>query len=237
MMNKFHKRFQSWLIIPLASIIAISLMGLMGCQSKELTKEDNGSKETVVEKNSVDNKELVNTEVASSEQSQNDNKDNKEIKISATSKTSEDKKQSNSDKINIQNNKSTDKSKINDKKMNFNDYINLLGISKEKLLSTLNEKADPVDEGGLEFKKAAIRVWFDKKSYTQVEQVLIMGKDINLNGVKIGDNINKFKEVFGIPISDRNGDAHFKYNHIFLSINYDKNTKETYAVYILKNDF
>lgn len=242
MMNKFHKRFHSWLIIPLASIIAISLMGLMGCQSKETTKEDVVSKKATVDKISVDNTEADNQELremeaVTSELSQNDNKNNKEVKSAATSKTSEDKKQSNSEKINIPNNKPTDNPKNSDKKLNFNDYINLLGLSKEKLLSTLNEKPNAVDEGGLEFKKAAIKVWFDKKSYTQVDQVLIMGKDINLNGVKIGDNINKFKEVFGSPISDRNGDAHFKYNPIFLSINYDTNTRETYAIYILRNDF
>lgn len=236
-MNKFHKKLKSWLIIPLASIIAVSLMALTGCQSKELTKDDAGSKEAIVEKNSVDNKELLETKEVNSEQLQNDNKDSKETKIPATSKTQEDKKQSNSEKIAIQNNKSTDKSKINDKKMKFNDYVNLLGISKEKLLSTLNEKSNQVDEGGLEFKKAGIRVWFDKNSYTQVDQVLFIRKDINLNGVKIGENISKFKEVFGSPISDRNGDAHFKYNHIFLSVNYDTNTGETYAVYILRNDF
>ena len=234
MKNKFNKKFQSWLLIPLSSIITISLMGLMSCESKELNKGDVGSKESLVEKNPLENKELVEAEAVSSEQSQNDNK---EIKIAATSKTPENKKQSNSENIILQNNKSTDNSKIDAGKMNFKDYISLLGLSKEKLLSTFNEKPNPVDEGGLEFKKAAIRVWFDKKSYTQVDQILFMGKDINLNGVKIGENISRFKEVFGSPLSDRNGDAHFKYNGIFLSINYDTNTRETYAVYILRNDF
>jgi hypothetical protein len=69
------------------------------------------------------------------------------------------------------------------------------------------------------------------------KQVLIIGKEANLNGVKIGENISRFKEVFGKSISDKNGDAHFKYNGVFLSINYDTNTGETYAVYILKNGF
>lgn len=60
-----------------------------------------------------------------------------------------------------------------------------------------------------------------KKSNTQVEQVFTMRKDINLNGVKIGDKISRFKEIFGSPVSDKNGDAHFKYNSIFLSVNWE----------------
>lgn len=64
-----------------------------------------------------------------------------------------------------------------------------------------------------------------------------MRNDLNLNGVKIGDKISRFKEVFGNPVSDKSGDAHFKYKNIFLSVNYDANTGQTYAIYILKNDF
>lgn len=213
-MNKFEKKFKNLLVVTMISFITISLIGLIGCESKELTKGDAENKKVVVDKNSEDNNEG----------------NSKDTKAATASKILEDEKQSDSKK-------SIDKSKIDAEEMNFKDYISLLGVSKEKLLSTLNEKPNSVDEGGLEFKKAAIRVWFDKKSNTQVDQVLIMGKDANLNGVKIGENISRFKEVFGKAISDKNGDAHFKYNGIFLSINYDINTGETYAVYILKNDF
>ncbi|AGF58651.1 hypothetical protein B0P06_003031 [Clostridium saccharoperbutylacetonicum] len=214
MMNKFEKKFKNLLVVTMVSFITISLIGLIGCESKELTKADAENKKVVVDKNSEDNNEG----------------NSKDAKVATTSKILEDEKQ-------IDSKKSIDKSKIDADEMNFKDYISLLGTNKEKLLSTLNEKPSSVDEGGVEFKKAAIRVWFDKKSNTQVDQVLIMGKEANLNGVKIGENISRFKEVFGKSISDKNGDAHFKYNGVFLSINYDTNTGETYAVYILKNDF
>ncbi|KZL90513.1 hypothetical protein [Clostridium magnum] len=130
MMNKLEKKFKRCLVVSMASIIAISLMG---CECKELAKGDAVNKETVVEKNSVN-----------------------------------------------QNNKPVDKSKIDDGKRNFKDYISLLGLSKEKLISTLKEKPSSIGEGGVEFKEAGIRVWFDKKSNTQVDQVFTMRKDTNL---------------------------------------------------------
>ncbi len=130
-----------------------------------------------------------------------------------------------------------DASKSDNGKNNFTEYINLLGFSKDELISTLNEKPSSIGEGGVEFKKAGIRVWFDQKNNDKVEQIFTMRNDLNLNGVKIGDKISRFKEVFGNPVSDKSGDAHFKYKNIFLSVNYDANTGQTYAIYILKNDF
>ncbi|HEX9061020.1 MAG TPA: hypothetical protein VF941_12645, partial [Clostridia bacterium] len=112
-------------------------------------------------------------------------------------------------------------------------YISLLGLSRDKLASTLNEKPVFVDEGGLEFKKAGIRIWFDG---TSASQIFTQRKDIDLNGAKIGDKIDRFKEKLGQPVSDKNGDMHFKYKDVFLSINYDTGTKDTFALYILKKD-
>ncbi|MCY1713651.1 hypothetical protein [Caproiciproducens galactitolivorans] len=115
-------------------------------------------------------------------------------------------------------------------------YVKLLGLDKDELVKAVGEKPDSSDEGGQDFKKADIRVWFDAKSGT-VNQLFTQNKDIDLNGVKIGDTIDKFEEVFGKPVSDRNGDIHFKYNDIFLSLNYDTTTKETFALYLLTVDF
>ncbi|MBB6214275.1 hypothetical protein HNQ80_000344 [Anaerosolibacter carboniphilus] len=136
-----------------------------------------------------------------------------------------------------ENNKPINESKSDTENGSLTEYLGLLGLSKEELINKLNEKPNSIGEGGLEFKEAGIRVWFDQESYTLVDQIFIMRKDIDLNGVKVGDKISRFKEVFGNPISDRNGDAHFKYKDIFLSVNYDTKTEEIYGLYILKNDF
>ena len=115
-------------------------------------------------------------------------------------------------------------------------YISLLGLSKDTLIDTLKEEPVTIDEGGLEFKKAGIRVWFDAKAGT-VNQVFTQNKSLDLNGAKIGDNIDKFKEKFGAPVSDNNGDMHFKYGDVFLSVNYDTTAGTTFALYILNKDF
>ncbi len=118
---------------------------------------------------------------------------------------------------------------------NFTSLINLIGISKEELIKNFNEEPVKVDEGGLEFKNAQIRVWFDENK--KVAQVFLMNNQMDLNGVKIGDKISQFKEVFGEPTSEKKDDAHFKYDNVFLSVIYDKENGNTYAVYILKDDF
>lgn len=116
-------------------------------------------------------------------------------------------------------------------------YIGLLGLTKEELVKNLGEEPEKIDEGGLEFKKAGIRIWFDQTDYKTAEQIFVMDPDFDIHGVKLGEKIDKFKEVLKDPVSDRNGDAHFKYNDIYLSINYDTNTQVTYGLYLLKNDF
>ena len=116
-------------------------------------------------------------------------------------------------------------------------YISLLGLTKEELVNNLGEEPEKIDEGGLEFKKAGIRIWFDQTNYKTAEQIFVMDPEFDIQGVRLGEKIEKFKEVLKDPVSDRNGDAHFKYNDIYLSINYDTNTQITYGLYLLKNDF
>jgi hypothetical protein len=70
-----------------------------------------------------------------------------------------------------------------------------------------------------------------------VSQIFTQRKDINFNGAVIGENISIFKKALGKPISDKNGEAHFKYKDIFLLINYDIQTGNTICAYFLKEDY
>jgi hypothetical protein len=115
------------------------------------------------------------------------------------------------------------------------ELYHLIGLTKDELKQILKEEPAVVDEGGLEFENYGIRVWFDKES--KVSQIYLLNEEIELNGVKTGDKITKFKEVFGDPIKDENGDAHFRYEDYYLSVSYDTKTLETFSVYLLKEDF
>ncbi len=115
-------------------------------------------------------------------------------------------------------------------------YLDLLGLGKEDLINNMNEEPDTIDEGGLEFKEAGIRVWFNWDTNT-VSQVYIERNDLDFNGAVIGDKIEDFKAAFGEPISDQNGDMHFKYEDRYISVTYDMETGTTIAVYLLSEDF
>ncbi len=120
--------------------------------------------------------------------------------------------------------------------VSFQQYFDLLGVSKDTLLETLKEEPSKIDEGGLEFKENGIRIWFNAE-YTAVSQVFTDRIDIDFKGAKIGDKIDSFKAAFGEPVSDNNGDMHFKYDNGFISVNYDTQTEATFAVYLLSEDF
>ncbi|HBQ74393.1 MAG TPA: hypothetical protein DD755_08855 [Erysipelotrichaceae bacterium] len=115
-------------------------------------------------------------------------------------------------------------------------YFDLLGSSKQDLINDISEKPESVDEGGLEFKETGIRVWFNTDTDV-VNQVFTQREDLDFKGAKIGDKIESFQNAFGEPISDQNGDMHFKYKEGYISVIYDTQTQNTFAVYLLSEDF
>ena len=124
--------------------------------------------------------------------------------------------------------------------MDLSGLTGLLGMTRDELLAAMGDDTpEAVDEGGLAFEKAGIRVWFDGDTYTKVAQVLVMKDSIDLNGLHLGDSLSGFTEVFGQPLSDKDGDAHFSYGDIFLSVVYDtaSETQEVISVYVLQEDF
>lgn len=118
--------------------------------------------------------------------------------------------------------------------INFEKYVGFIGLDKESLIKQIGEEPTIIDEGGLDFAKLGIRAWFKDG---RVSQIFTQNTDVDFNGAKIGDSIERFTEAFGPSISDQNGDMHFKYNDIFLSVNYDTDTRKTIAAYILAEDF
>lgn len=117
----------------------------------------------------------------------------------------------------------------------FEEYIKLIGLSKKQLIDTIGEKPTTVDEGGLEFFKYGIRVWFEGYGTGPVQQVYTDKKNVDFNGAKIGDKISDFKKIFGKTVQQNTTSAYsnFEYNGIILSVYYNPKTKITFAVYIL----
>ncbi|MDD5430653.1 MAG: hypothetical protein PHP03_00255 [Candidatus Pacebacteria bacterium] len=117
----------------------------------------------------------------------------------------------------------------------FEKYFPLIGLTREQLIATLGEQPNPIDEGGLEFIKANIRVWFDQKEHKTVEQVLIWDKTVSYKGLGIGNNISEFKKIFGQPtIEDVNSAyANFDYKGLILNVYYKPETGETTGAYVL----
>ncbi len=118
---------------------------------------------------------------------------------------------------------------------NMTQLVALIGLSKDELIANVNSDHTTVDEGGIEFTQPEIRVWFDDKG--KVNQIFTVSTEIDFNGLKVGDDIQTFKEKFGDPTKESNGEAHFKTGDIFISVNYDAETGKAYAVYLLKEDF
>ncbi len=118
----------------------------------------------------------------------------------------------------------------------FEIYFNLLGSSKQELIYNISEKPESADEGGLEYKETGIRVWFNSDTGI-VNQVFTQREDLDFKGAKIGDKAESFQNAFGEPISDQNGDMHFKYKDGYISVIYDTQTGITFAVYLLNVDF
>lgn len=123
--------------------------------------------------------------------------------------------------------------------LSFETLSGLLGMKRDELIAAMGDETPvDVDEGGLGFEKAGIRVWFDNATYTKVAQVFIMTDAIDLNGVHMGDSLDSFKEVFGDPISDSNGDARFQYKNFYLSVIHDVGSKsdKTVGIYLLQEN-
>ncbi len=116
----------------------------------------------------------------------------------------------------------------------FEQYLSYLGVSREQLENDLGTSTK-IDEGGLEFKDAKIRIWFESDEDTAKSiSVWIDNPEVDYNGIKRGEHINRFREVFGVPLSDNTASAEaiFVYEQVWLIVDYDPNTGKTAAVYV-----
>ncbi|KDR95466.1 hypothetical protein SAMN02745945_02089 [Peptoclostridium litorale DSM 5388] len=114
-------------------------------------------------------------------------------------------------------------------------YKKLIGLSREEIIDAMGEEPSVIDEGGLEFSKASIRVWFIEDGKT-VDQIFIDDSDVDFNGARLGGNIEDFKNIFGEPVMEDHESAYsnFDYEGLVLHVTYDKSTGKVFAVYLMK---
>jgi len=114
-------------------------------------------------------------------------------------------------------------------------YVKLLGLSREEIIDVMAEEPIVVDEGGLEFPNAKIRVWFIEDGKT-VDQIFIDDSEVDFNGARLGGNIEDFKNIFGEPVNEDSATTYsnFDYKGLVLHIQYDPSTKKVFSVYLMK---
>ena len=116
----------------------------------------------------------------------------------------------------------------------FDLYLSLLSQMQEGINQTLGEQPEKTPEEAFDYKKAGIRIWFERG---EASQIWISDKTVDFGGAHVGDDIGKFKEAFGGTSQDVNGEAHFGYDGHFLVVQYDTASGETAGVYLLAEDY
>lgn len=114
-------------------------------------------------------------------------------------------------------------------------YVGFIGMSRDEIIEVVGEEPSTIDEGGLEFEKAGIRVWFENDGKA-VNQVFTQNKDVDFKGAKIGDKIEQFETAFGAPVLEATSSTYsnFDYEGLVLHVEYDSSSEKVYAVSLLK---
>lgn len=120
--------------------------------------------------------------------------------------------------------------------LTLDELVSYLGNTEAEMIALLDETPESIDEGGLAFQAKGIRVWFDDEN-VGVNQIFTQRKDLDMNGVALGDPIESFEAVFGQPNQQYDSDWHFAYGNVFISVNFDETSRETFAIYVLSQDF
>lgn len=202
----------------LAAIWMMGLVLMTGCSTLSGSDTEKDTQNTTAIESNSENSLETNSESSSETRSQSSDAQAPLVIDSGTESSPSDQNQSSEAKDS-----------------SFETYMELLGLSKQDFLYRMNEKPETIDEGGLEFKEAGIRVWFDMET-SVVSQIYFDRNDMDFNGARIGDKIESFKTAFGEPVSDKNGDMHFNYKDRYISVNYDAQIQTTVAVYLLSEE-
>ncbi len=115
----------------------------------------------------------------------------------------------------------------------FEKYIPYLGMTKTEVIQAVGEEPTTIDEGGVDFATAALRLWFDENG--KVRDISFGAPDVDFNGARYGQKFDAFHQALGdwFQRDENSAYAVFHYRDIDVDVDYDPKTQVVVSVHIL----
>lgn len=117
---------------------------------------------------------------------------------------------------------------------NVEKYRILIGLKQSRIEAMFDETSKDINDSGIEFTSSGIRIWFDEV-HGRAVHVMILSKDVDFNGARIGGSEQSFEDVFGKVIDNNPGSGYkdYEYEDLILRLYYDAASGKTEAVSLM----
>ncbi|MDK9710104.1 hypothetical protein [Acidaminobacter sp.] len=117
---------------------------------------------------------------------------------------------------------------------NVEKYRVLIGLKQSRIEAMFDETSEGINDSGIEFKHSGIRIWFDE-AHGRAVHVMILSKDVDFNGARIGDSEQAFEDAFEKVIDNHPGSGYkdYGYEDLVLRLYYDAASGKTEAVSLM----
>jgi len=117
---------------------------------------------------------------------------------------------------------------------NVDKYRVLIGLKQLRIEAMFDEAPEDINDSGIEFEHSGIRIWFDEVNGRAVH-VMILSKDVDFNGARIGDSEQAFDDAFEKVVDNHPGSGYkdYEYVDLVLRLYYDAASGKTEAVSLM----
>jgi hypothetical protein len=117
---------------------------------------------------------------------------------------------------------------------NVDKYSILIGLRQAGIEAMFDESSTAIHDQGIEFKNAGVKIWFDE-DHGRAVHVMIVSKEVDFNGARIGASEQSFEDIFGKPIDSHPGKGYkdYDYENLILRLYYDAAGGKTEAVSLM----
>lgn len=117
---------------------------------------------------------------------------------------------------------------------NVDKYRILIGLKQSRIEDMFDEASQEIKDAGIEFSNSGIRIWFDE-AHGRAVHVMILSKDVDFQGARIGDSEYAFDEAFEKVIDNHPGSGYkdYEYEDLILRLYYDAASGKTEAVSLM----